>query len=540
MGKTGFTIIFDLDGTLLNTVGDFTDAANSAMRKLGYPERTETEVLAAIGNGIRRAIVRLLPDGADERVVEEAQKIFRDEYRKCYSVRTNPYPGVVEILRAMRGDGCLTAILSNKAEEFTVGLAEIHFGGLIDAAAGERPGVPLKPAAGAVEAILAQVGGDPGRSVYIGDSEVDIATARNAGIPCILVSWGFRERGALIRAGADPASIADNADELLEMIRAIIINEKTQEGSESANAGVACAPAYAGEAGEPADAGEAGEPANEEKTLYISDLDGTLFNDAAQLSGFTVREINRMISQGMHFSIATARSPASTLKLVAPLHLKDPIIMMNGVLIYDTVQSHYLLVEQIEPMAALGIVSVMRMSGTHGFIYVLKDDVLTTYYESLESAPLRMFYEERSRLFGKMFVRINSYEDLIRSADFLIYFMFRGTKYELLPLYDECIKIPGIDAIICEDNYEQELSYLECFSSGTSKRSAVRFLREHGKYRRVIGFGDNLNDLPMFMECDESYAPENAHEEVKAAATSVIGANKDNSVAHWLAQRFPK
>ena len=520
MGKTGFTVIFDLDGTLLDTVGDFTDAVNRTMQHFGYPERMEEEVLAAIGNGIRNAIVKLLPDNAGERAIEDALGKFRDEYRECYSIRTKPYSGVVDLLVALRGDGCRTAILSNKADEYTIGLTNIHFKGLIDAASGERPDVPLKPAVGAVESILAQVGGEQERSVYIGDSEVDIATARNAGIPCILVSWGFRGRSALIQAGADPALIADTANELLDMVRAIIMKKTTLE--------TLC------------NTRECGGAAEAERTLYISDLDGTLFNNTAQLSSYTIHEINRMIDQGMHFSIATARSPASTLKLIAPLNLNVPIIMMNGTLVYDTVQSHYLLVEQIEQTAALGIVDIMRMSGTHGFIYVLKDDVLTTYYESLESAPLRMFYEERSKLFGKMFVRINSYEDLIRTADMLIYFMFRGTKYELLPLYNECKQIPGIDAIICEDNYEQELSYLECFSSGTSKSSAVRFLRKHGEFGRVIGFGDNINDLPMFMECDECYAPENAHAEVKAAATSIIGANDNNGIAHWLAQRFPK
>jgi hydroxymethylpyrimidine pyrophosphatase-like HAD family hydrolase len=106
------------------------------------------------------------------------------------------------------------------------------------------------------------------------------------------------------------------------------------------------------------------------------------------------------------------------------------------------------------------------------------------------------------------------------------------------PIRDEFAKVPGTGSVVCDDDYTPDLCFLECFGSGVSKRAAVRFLRELGGYDRVVGFGDNLNDLPMFDECDECYAPENAKDELKAAAAAVIGSNREDGVARWLARRL--
>ena len=214
------TAVFDLDGTLLDTLGDLADAINSTMRAFGYPEKTDAQVLAAIGNGIKRAIEAVLPGEPDAQTTEAALALFRKEYEKCYLNRTRPYPGVIELLQTLRGAGYGIAVISNKSDSFTAGLVEKHFGGLVDAAFGERPGVPLKPAPDAVFEVIAAAGGAPGRAVYIGDSEVDAATARNAGMPCVLVSWGFRGRDSLIGAGAAADSIVDTAGEVLAKIYA--------------------------------------------------------------------------------------------------------------------------------------------------------------------------------------------------------------------------------------------------------------------------------------------------------------------------------
>ena len=256
MSQSDFTVIFDLDGTLLNTLEDLADALNFTLRELDCPEKSDADVLAAIGKGIKNAIIKLMccgescdggkngglgsepgtrPEpgadgkleagasaGPDAETVSRGMALFRKRYEECYLMRTRPYPGIMELLRELRGRGCRIAVISNKADSFTVGLIEKNFGPLVDATAGELPGVPLKPDPKAVLSILSKVGGTPERAVYVGDSEVDIATARNAGLPLILVSWGFRNRDELIRAGADPASFANTAEEVLAKIDVLI------------------------------------------------------------------------------------------------------------------------------------------------------------------------------------------------------------------------------------------------------------------------------------------------------------------------------
>ena len=271
-------------------------------------------------------------------------------------------------------------------------------------------------------------------------------------------------------------------------------------------------------------------------TLYISDLDGTLFGADAALSAYTAQTINSLIDQGMRFSIATARSPASTFQLIAPIRVNAPIIMMNGVLIYDMRQKQYAKVEPIGSSAALAIVKIMRNLGAYSFMYAMEDQILNVYYETLEPPPLRMFYEERTRLFNKKFTETASFEAVINSGERVVYFMLRGARAEMELINSELLKVAGINSVVCDDNYVAGLCFLECFGVGASKSAAVRYLRETGGFRRVVGFGDNLNDLPLFAECDECYAPSNAMDAVKAAATAVIGSNAGDGIARWLSR----
>ena len=535
MPHSDFTVLFDLDGTLLNTLGDLADAINFAVRTLGFPEKTDAEVLESIGNGLRRAVIKVLPEGQSDATIDAGLALLREQYKKCYMARTYPYPGVLELLNALRERGFRIGILSNKAEEFTSGLVKKHFSGLADAAAGERPGVPLKPAPDAVRAILSEIGGDPGRCVYVGDSEVDIATAGNAGIPCVLVSWGFRSRDVLVNAcreaaasfaGADAIPIADDTAEALAALLAVeevtLITESEKQcppDRQSLNIYQKSIP-------------------GPKKTLYISDLDGTLLDGGARFSDYTLRVIHELISLGENFSVATGRSPASAIKVLEPIRVTAPVIMMNGALVYDTATSKYLRVEGLVPDAAPRVVDVMRRLGVDSFMYSMDGDSLKVYYENLSAAPLRKFHDDRSKAFGKVFTKTASFDEIINACGRIIYFVFRGSKREMIPIYDELIKIPGLEALICEDDYTPDLCFLESYGSGVSKSAAVRYLRELGGFDYVVGFGDNLNDLPLFTECDECYAPENAKDEVKAAATAIIGSNAEDGVARWLSRRL--
>lgn len=200
-------VIFDLDGTLLDTLQDLWGSANAALRQYGYPERTIDEVRAFVGNGVKKLILRALDIERAEECpqFDEIFAAFRAHYAEHSNDHTKPYPGVMELLERLKSAGIAMAIVSNKLDAAVKQLNEIYFKEYISVAIGENEaaGVKKKPAADTVLAALRELGVTTAEAVYIGDSEVDIATAKNAGLPCISVTWGFRDRHWLTAHGAD-------------------------------------------------------------------------------------------------------------------------------------------------------------------------------------------------------------------------------------------------------------------------------------------------------------------------------------------------
>ena len=188
--------IFDLDGTLLDTLADLRQGLNYALSTQGFAPRTLPEVRAFVGNGIRKLIERAVPAGTDEAQIEAVFEAFNPYYAVHCADFTTPYPGISELLRQLQADGVV---------------------GLLAASAGAKDGVRKKPCPDAVFEVVRQLGAEELRAVYIGDSEVDVATARNAGMPCISVSWGFRDRDVLVNAGAE--TICDSMDALYRALR---------------------------------------------------------------------------------------------------------------------------------------------------------------------------------------------------------------------------------------------------------------------------------------------------------------------------------
>ena len=207
-------VIFDMDGTLLNTLEDLRAALNYALERCGYPTRSLREVRAFVGNGIRRLIERGVPEGTDAAACDRVQAVFMPYYSAHCADRTRPYPGVTELLRRLRAAGVRTAVVSNKADAAVQALVRQYFDGLFDAAVGERTGVRKKPAPDMTRAALEALGCGPEQAVYVGDSEVDLETAQNAGLPPVLVSWGFRDSAFLWERGAEV--IVDSAEALWE------------------------------------------------------------------------------------------------------------------------------------------------------------------------------------------------------------------------------------------------------------------------------------------------------------------------------------
>lgn len=209
-------IIFDLDGTLLNTAKDLEIALNYALRSHNFPEKTETETLALLGNGIDALVAGALPQGRQNPDFEPVFATFKTYYSAHLNDYTAPYPGIIPLLQELRRRGVKMGIVSNKFDEGVKALATKFFGGLIDYAQGVSNTVKKKPAPDAVFALIAAQNAATEPNIYVGDSEVDIETAQNAGLPCISVSWGFRTRDALLQHGAQ--TVIDRPEELLEHI----------------------------------------------------------------------------------------------------------------------------------------------------------------------------------------------------------------------------------------------------------------------------------------------------------------------------------
>lgn len=196
------TFIFDLDGTLLDTLADLAGSCNYALRTNGMPERTIDEVRRFVGNGVKKLMERAVPDGMENQKFEKTYADFRQHYLVHSLDTTKPYPGIMEMLSSLKADGKNIAVVSNKFYTATQELCQHFFGDYVSVAIGERDNIRKKPAPDTVNEALRQLGVGRENAVYIGDSDVDIDTARNSFMPCISVLWGFRDKQFLIEHGA--------------------------------------------------------------------------------------------------------------------------------------------------------------------------------------------------------------------------------------------------------------------------------------------------------------------------------------------------
>lgn len=194
--------IFDMDGTVLFTLQDLRDTMNAALEMHHMPVRTTEEVKAFVGNGIHKLVERAVPVGTSETEIEEVFKDFNEYYKDHCNDHTCPYDGILILLEHLKKAGIRCAVLSNKADYAVQQLDEKYFQGLIDLGVGEKAGIRRKPAPDMVENVLEQLGVKKEEAVYIGDSEVDVMTGKNAGMDVISVLWGYRTREQLIEAGA--------------------------------------------------------------------------------------------------------------------------------------------------------------------------------------------------------------------------------------------------------------------------------------------------------------------------------------------------
>ena len=210
------TVIFDLDGTLLNSIEDLKDSVNYALDKLGFPKRSLEEVNDFVGNGVGVLIEKAVPEGALQSQIEDCLTIFRQHYTKNMENKTAPYKGILELLHTLKDNNYKMAVVSNKYDAAVKSLCEKYFDSFIKVAIGESPDIKRKPEPDSVYKAIKELASTKEKSIYVGDSEVDVRTAHNAGIKCIGVSWGFRGRDILEKEAAD--FIVDSPEEIFEIL----------------------------------------------------------------------------------------------------------------------------------------------------------------------------------------------------------------------------------------------------------------------------------------------------------------------------------
>lgn len=208
--------IFDMDGTILDTLEDLSDCMNYILKQHDMPSRTINEVRSFVGNGIRKLVSRAVPAGTSEETIDVLFDEFREYYKDHCAIKTKPYEGINDVIRKLREKGILTAVVSNKADFAVKSLCDDYFTDLFDASVGDKEGQRRKPYPDGVNSVLEQLGVAREDAVYIGDSDVDFETAKNSEMDVIMVGWGFRDEDFILSKGAE--FVIHQPEELLQFI----------------------------------------------------------------------------------------------------------------------------------------------------------------------------------------------------------------------------------------------------------------------------------------------------------------------------------
>lgn len=271
------------------------------------------------------------------------------------------------------------------------------------------------------------------------------------------------------------------------------------------------------------------------KTLYLSDLDGTLLDSNANLSLHSAEILNKLINSGMMFSVATARTPATVLEMFSNVKLNLPFILMNGVLVYDPVKDRNIICHNIEKRHVDEIISIFNKHGKSPMLYYLKDNYLEITYNDLSNQHQMNYVNHRKDLVRKKFIYSDSLH--VKESDNLIYVVTLDYPEEIIGIYNEIIASDKVTCAFYRDNYT-DCNFLECMNKNASKATAALELKRLLNVDRIVAFGDNLNDIPLFEIADEAYAVSNACNELKDLADGVIASNDDDAVAEFLLSRY--
>lgn len=268
------------------------------------------------------------------------------------------------------------------------------------------------------------------------------------------------------------------------------------------------------------------------KKLYITDLDGTLLTSEASVSDRTKNLINSLIDKGVLFSLATARTHATVSEMFSDVKLNVPLVMMNGVIIYDPTENKVVSSADIPRSAAEKVLGVFEKHGKAPMLYYPDGNKINIYFSDLNNNYQQDYINLRNESGIKHF----HYSEKLRIMDHLIYIVTLDPREELQEIYEEIMKIDGVNCMFYSDNYTG-CYFLEVLSSEVNKGTAASFIKDYISAEKMIAFGDNLNDIPLFKAADEAYAVSNGHERLKAIADGVIGDNNSDAVATFIYEK---
>lgn len=271
------------------------------------------------------------------------------------------------------------------------------------------------------------------------------------------------------------------------------------------------------------------------KTLYLTDLDGTFLNSNAEVTKTSAEIINRLISDGLLFSIATARTYATVIPLFEKVNLNLPLALMNGVCIYDPVEKKTLRIHEISRETGKKVQELFSKFNKHPLFYFEHDSKMSVRYICLDNKHIESYVNEREAFFNKEFLEVPVID--FDTPESFVYIVTLDKKENLEEIHKGMCRIKGISCNFYRDNYTN-CHFLEAMRSDISKASGALELKEMLRADRIVAFGDNINDIPLFRLADECYAVENACNELKAIATGIIGSNDSDAVARFISRHF--
>lgn len=267
------------------------------------------------------------------------------------------------------------------------------------------------------------------------------------------------------------------------------------------------------------------------KTLYITDLDGTFLDSDAKITRTSADIVRQLVNKGVLFTVATARTAATVADMFADIGLNVPVALMNGVTVYDCKEGKTLISHEINKETAKKIVGIYKKYGKHPMLYFSKDEYLEIVYTDVDNIHQQEYITDRDAKKLKKFRKVDSYE--LDNDDKLLYIVSFDKPSELKDIHEEINGFTDVKSCFYADNYT-DCNFLETMNGNISKGTAALEIKRITGADKIVAFGDNLNDIPLFEVADECYAVSNAHDDLKKIADGVIDSNDEDAVARFI------